>query len=117
MSLLAVENLTVGFDSGAAPLRVVEETSFALDAGSTMGLVGESGCGKSVTARAILRLLDWPLHIAPSSRVFFDGQDLGTLPERGMRQVRGRDIAMIFQDPMSALNPFLTIGTQLLEGE
>ena len=89
MSLLAVENLTVGFDSGAHPLRVVEETSFALDAGSTMGLVGESGCGKSVTAMSIMRLLPSPPSRVFGGRIIFEGQDLLSLSPENMRAIRG----------------------------
>jgi peptide/nickel transport system ATP-binding protein/oligopeptide transport system ATP-binding protein len=113
--LLRVENLTACLSTPSGDRPVLDDVSFSLERGRILCLVGESGCGKSVTARAILRLLDWPLHISPSSRVLFDGQDLGSLPERGMRQVRGRDIAMIFQDPMSSLNPVKRVGEQVAE--
>ena len=113
--LLHVEGLTACLSTPIGDRPVLDDVSFSLQRGKILCLVGESGCGKSVTARAILRLLDWPLHISPDSRVLFDGQDLGALPERGMRQVRGRDIAMIFQDPMSSLNPVKRVGEQVAE--
>ena len=115
MSLLAVENLTVGFDSGAHPLRVVEETSFALDAGSTMGLVGESGCGKSVTAMSIMRLLPSPPSRVFGGRIMFEGQDLLSLSPEKMRAIRGDRIGMVFQEPMTSLNPVLSVGFQIEE--
>ena len=115
MSLLAVENLTIGFDSGAHPLRVVEETSFALDAGSTMGLVGESGCGKSVTAMSIMRLLPSPPSRVFGGRIMFEGQDLLGLSPEKMRAIRGDRIGMVFQEPMTSLNPVLSVGFQIEE--
>jgi peptide/nickel transport system ATP-binding protein len=115
VSLLAVENLTIGFDSGAHPLRVVEATSFALDAGSTMGLVGESGCGKSVTAMSIMRLLPSPPSRVFGGRIMFEGQDLLALSPEKMRAIRGDRIGMVFQEPMTSLNPVLSIGFQIEE--
>ncbi|MGH7089617.1 MAG: ABC transporter ATP-binding protein [Stellaceae bacterium] len=96
-------------------MPVVQEVAFRLDRGRTLCLVGESGCGKSVTARAILRLIDPPLRIAPGSRVLFDSSELTDLPEAALRDVRGREIAMIFQEPMSALNPVRRVGAQVAE--
>jgi oligopeptide/dipeptide ABC transporter ATP-binding protein len=115
VSLLAVENLTVGFDSGTVPLRVVEETSFALAAGSTMGLVGESGCGKSVTAMSIMRLLPSPPSRVFAGRIIFEGQDLLGLSPEKMRAIRGDRIGMVFQEPMTSLNPVLSVGFQIEE--
>jgi oligopeptide/dipeptide ABC transporter ATP-binding protein len=94
----------------------VDNVSFALNAGETLGLVGESGCGKTVTSKAILRLLpERRSHIAGESRIHFDGHNLATADERTMRSIRGNRIAMIFQDPMTSLNPVFTIGWQIDE--
>ncbi|MGV2863224.1 ABC transporter ATP-binding protein [Achromobacter sp. AGC39] len=112
-ALLSVQDLTVSFRADDGPRRAVNGLSFELAVGETLALVGESGCGKSTTALAVLRLL------APGSRVrgriLFNGVDLAALPDRQLRQVRGRDIAMIFQEPMTSLNPVLTIGRQIGE--
>jgi len=118
VSLLAVEDLTVGFDSGesgALPRRVVEETSFALEPGSTLGLVGESGCGKSVTAMSIMRLLPSPPSRVFAGRIMFEGQDLLGLSPEKMRAIRGDRIGMVFQEPMTSLNPVLSVGFQIEE--
>ena len=96
-------------------MHAVNGVSFALEPGERLGLVGESGCGKSVTNLAIMRLLPKPAGRIVGGKVVFDGQDLVTLPENEMREIRGRDIAMIFQDPMTSLNPVLTIEEQLVE--
>jgi peptide/nickel transport system ATP-binding protein len=113
-SLLSVERLNTVFDlpSGTAP--AVIDVSFQLNAGETLCLVGESGSGKSVTALSILRLVQRPGRIA-SGRVVFKGRDLMTLDERAMQKVRGADIALVFQEPMTALNPVFTIGNQIEE--
>ena len=114
-ALLRVSDLGIGVATDASVVPVVQEVGFQLDRGRTLCLVGNSGCGKSVTARAILRLVDPPLWITPGSRVRFGNTELTNLPEAALRDVRGRDIAMIFQEPMSALNPVLTIGAQIVE--
>jgi len=113
--LLGVEGLTVGFNTENGPVRVVEDVSFELAEGETMGLVGESGCGKSVTAQTIMRLLPMPPARIDAGRVMFEGGDLLRLPEAGMRDVRGRRIGMIFQEPMTSLNPTQRIGHQVAE--
>jgi oligopeptide transport system ATP-binding protein len=95
-------------------VRAVDGVSFQLDGGETIGVVGESGCGKSVTGLSILRLVPPPGRVI-DGRVMFDGQDLRTLEEREMRRVRGRTISMIFQDPMTSLNPVLTVSRQITE--
>jgi ABC-type dipeptide/oligopeptide/nickel transport system ATPase component len=112
--LLAVDRLTVVFETGASPVVAVDDVSFTINAGETLGLVGESGSGKSVTALAILRLVQPPGRIT-KGRVLFQGRDLLTLSERDMREVRGAGISLIFQEPMTALNPVMTVGAQIAE--
>jgi oligopeptide/dipeptide ABC transporter ATP-binding protein len=112
--LLRVENLHTAFQTPEGLVPAVNGVSFSLGAGETLGLVGESGCGKTVTALSILRLL--PEQVSrQSGRIFFAGQDLMTLSPAGLRAIRGNRIAMIFQEPMTALNPVLTIGDQISE--
>ena len=108
-----MQHLTVTFDA-ARNTRVVDDVSFTMAAGETLGLVGESGSGKSVTAFSILRLLQPPGQIV-SGRILFEGQDLLTLSERDMRAVRGARISLIFQEPMTALNPVMRVGDQVAE--
>jgi oligopeptide/dipeptide ABC transporter ATP-binding protein len=112
--LLKVENLSVEFGSRAAPVRVVDGVSFEIPAGGALGIVGESGSGKSVTSLAIMGLIAESGRIA-SGTVAFEGVDLLKLPRNRMPEIRGRDIAMIFQEPMSSLNPVMTIGDQIGE--
>jgi peptide/nickel transport system ATP-binding protein len=112
-ALLDVQHLTVTFDA-ARNARVVDDVSFTMAAGETLGLVGESGSGKSVTAFSILRLLQPPGQIV-NGRILFEGQDLLTLCERDMRAVRGARISLIFQEPMTALNPVMRVGDQVAE--
>jgi oligopeptide/dipeptide ABC transporter ATP-binding protein len=113
-ALLTVDHLTTVFDlsSGAAP--AVNDVSFEIAAGETLGLVGESGSGKSVTALSIMRLVQPPGRIA-GGRILFKGRDLLALSERDMRAVRGAEIALVFQEPMAALNPVFTVGDQIAE--
>ena len=113
--VLAVEGLAVEFSTAAGTVRAVDGVSWSVGAGETLALVGESGCGKSVTALSIMRLLARPAGRITGGRVLFGGRDLLALPEGEMRAIRGRDIAMIFQEPMTSLNPVLTIGAQLAE--
>ena len=113
--LLSVRDLRVYFHTGAGVARAVDGVSFDVDAGETVAVVGESGSGKSVTALSMLRLIRPPGVIEPGSEVIFDGHDLLTLDEDAIRTVRGNRIAMIFQEPMSALNPVLTVGEQVAE--
>jgi peptide/nickel transport system ATP-binding protein len=112
-ALLEVRDLVTEFGKGLG-LLAVNGVSFSLERGKVLGLVGESGSGKSVTGFSIMRLLDKPGRIA-SGQILFDGVDLATLSEGGMRSLRGKRIAMVFQDPMMTLNPVLTVGTQLIE--
>jgi oligopeptide/dipeptide ABC transporter ATP-binding protein len=111
--LLKVDNLTVGFPSKSGLVRAVTDVSFELHPGEVLSVVGESGSGKSVTALAIMRLHPKSTQITGS--VQFDGRDLLAIDEDEMRSIRGRDIAMIFQDPMTALNPVFTVGSQIVE--
>lgn len=115
MALLQVKDLSVSFDNGEQRVNVLNKIDFAVERGKTLGIVGESGCGKSVTALAIMRLLPQPAGIINSGEILFDGNNIATLPARAMRSIRGKRIAMIFQDPMTALNPVHRIGQQLLE--
>ncbi len=112
--LLAVSHLTTVFDTPDGPVPAVDDVSFEIRAGETLGLVGESGSGKSVTALSIMRLVQPPGRIA-GGRLSFKGRDLLTLDERTMRTVRGADIALIFQEPMTALNPVFRVGDQVAE--
>ena len=112
--LLSVEHLTTVFDTASGPVPAVDDVSFEIREGETLGLVGESGSGKSVTAFSIMRLVQPPGRIR-TGRVVFKGRDLLELPERDMRKVRGAQIALVFQEPMTALNPVFTIGDQIRE--
>ena len=114
MSVLRVEALQTHFFTDSGVVKAVDGVSFSLDAGEVLGLVGESGSGKSVTGFSILRLVDPPGRVA-GGRILFQGEDLAALPERAMRRLRGKKIAMIFQDPMMTLNPVLRIDTQMIE--
>ena len=113
--LLRVHDLRTYFHLGGAVAKAVDGVSFDIRAGETVGMVGESGCGKSVTALSLLRLVDPPGRIESGSRIEFEGRDLLSLDEEGIRQIRGNRIAMVFQEPMTALNPVFTIGDQVAE--
>jgi peptide/nickel transport system ATP-binding protein/oligopeptide transport system ATP-binding protein len=114
-SLLRVERLRTWFDSDRGPIRAVDGVDFELQPGRTLGVVGESGSGKSVTALSVMRLVDDPGHIAPDSRILFGGRDLARLDERAMERIRGKEISMIFQEPMTSLNPVFTVSEQIAE--
>jgi len=113
--LLEVDNLRTVFDTSEGPAAAVDGLSLSIDAGQTLGVVGESGCGKSVTALSIMRLVQSPPGRIAGGRVLFEGRDLLTLDDESMRAIRGNDMAMIFQEPMSSLNPVLTVGYQIAE--
>jgi oligopeptide/dipeptide ABC transporter ATP-binding protein len=115
MALLEVEDLTVRFRTSHGLVRAVNGVSLSVGAGETVGLVGESGSGKSVTSQAILGMLGSRFAEVSSGRVMFDGTDLLTLPPREMRRRRGSDLAMVFQNPVTSLNPVVKIGTQIIE--
>jgi oligopeptide/dipeptide ABC transporter ATP-binding protein len=112
--LLRVEQLTAGFDAGGRLLPAVRDVTFTISHGETLGIVGESGCGKTVTALSIVRLLPPPGVIA-SGRIVFDGRNLLSLDEEGIRSVRGAGIGFIFQEPGAALSPVYTVGDQIAE--
>src|SRR5580692_3834935 len=103
--LLAVSDLSVAFRQGATETLAVDRISFSLAAGETLALVGESGSGKSVSALSIPRLLNYPAAYHPSGTILFDGHDLLRADEEKLRAVRGNDITMVFQEPMTSLNP------------
>ena len=113
--LITFRQLSVSFAAEKQRVRAVQEVSFAIHAGQTVGVVGESGCGKSVTAMALMGLLPPQAARIDSGEILFDGQDLLRLKARNMADLRGNQLAMIFQEPMTALNPVLTIGEQLCE--
>ena len=114
-TLLDIKNLSTYFNTSAGTIKAVNDVSFELREGETLGLVGESGCGKSVTALSIMRLVPSPPGRIVSGDVIFQGQNLLKISEEEMQNVRGRDIGMIFQEPMTSLNPVLSIGRQLRE--
>lgn len=111
--LLRVDNLSVAFYTDAGAALAVDRVSFAVYAGETLAVVGESGCGKSVTALSLLRLIPDPPGRITSGSIVFDGDNLLELPEAAMRAIRGNDISMIFQEPMTALNPVFRVGAQI----
>jgi peptide/nickel transport system ATP-binding protein len=113
-SLLDVEDLRIDLGQGPARHAAVEDVSFRIARGETFGLVGESGCGKSITALAIMGLLKSPLAIG-GGRIRLDGAEIQSLPQSELKSLRGRRIAMIFQEPMTALNPLLPVGRQIAE--
>ena len=112
-ALLSVEGVAVDLPTARGNLRAVDKVDLSLPAGRTLGIVGESGCGKTMLSRAILQLL--PKKARLSGRVMFDGQDLTHCSQETLRKLRARSLAVVFQDPMTSLNPVLTIGTQLME--
>ena len=115
-TLLEVRSLTTEFVTRGGVVRAVDGVSWDVAEGETVALVGESGCGKSVSALSVMRLVAAPAGRIVGGQVFFKGRDLLALSEEEMRRVRGREIAMVFQEPMTSLNPVLTIGRQLTEG-
>ena len=110
-ALLEIENLTIAFGPPDAPVVAVDQVGFAIRSGETVGLVGESGSGKSLTSLAVLRLTPPQARIL-GGRILFQGTDLLALPEAHMPAIRGRDVAMIFQEPMSSLNPLMTVASR-----
>jgi peptide/nickel transport system ATP-binding protein len=114
-AILEVRDLHTQFNTLDGVVRAVDGVSFALERGETLGIVGESGCGKSVTAMSILRLIPPETGRIASGSIKFEGEELTTLSEEAMKRLRGHRISMIFQEPMTSLNPVLTVGTQIAE--
>lgn len=114
-AVLTVENLVTSFKIGGRLLNAVDDCSFEVRRGQTLGIVGESGCGKSVTSLSIMRLIPTPPGQITSGRILFEGRDLVALPDNEMRRIRGNKISMIFQEPMTSLNPVYTVGDQIGE--
>ena len=114
--LLSVDNLVTAFETEEGRIRAVDGVSFTVRKGSTLGIVGESGCGKTVTALSLVRLLPQPVASILSGRIMFEGEDLAAASVERLHQVRGNRIGMIFQEPMTALNPVHRIGRQITEG-
>ncbi|MEJ2284510.1 MAG: ABC transporter ATP-binding protein [Desulfobacterales bacterium] len=114
-NILEVKNLVTAFDTEGGRIRAVDDVSFKLQKQQTLGIVGESGCGKSVTALSIMRLLPKPAGIIESGQILFNGFDLARLPADKMHEIRGKRISMVFQEPMTSLNPVHRIGKQLGE--
>ena len=115
MALLEIEGLKTQFFTSAGTVRAVDGVNYTVEEGETVAVVGESGCGKSVTALSIMRLVADPPGKIVEGQIRFRGTDLVSISEEEMRQIRGRDIGMVFQEPMTSLNPVLSIGRQLTE--
>src|SRR5688500_9962453 len=113
--LLQVKNLSVAFHQGGRTMLAVDRISFSVKKGETVALVGESGSGKSVTALSVMKLLPYPSASHPTGSIVYEGRDLLQLPEREIRQIRGDRISIIFQEPMTSLNPLHTIEKQIGE--
>ena len=113
--LLQVENLHTHFQTERGLVRAVDGVSFSLDQGVTLGLVGESGCGKTILCRTLMGLLPPSARVSEDACILFNGHDLRGLDEKAMRAIRGREVAMIFQDPMTSLNPVMKVGAQISE--
>lgn len=114
MALLEIENLNVEFGSEDRPFKAVDQVCLSIDKSEVVGIVGESGSGKSVTSKAVMGLIDWPGRVS-AQRLEFNGQDLLSMPEKQRRRITGCDMAMIFQEPMTSLNPCFTAGYQIME--
>ena len=115
MALVEVKNLKKYFYGPKGAVHAVDDVTMNIDAGETMGVVGESGCGKSVTSQSIMRLYDEKEEVSYSGTVRFEGENLMEIPYKEMDKIRGNRIAMIFQDALSSLNPVYTVGNQVVE--
>lgn len=113
--ILEIENLSTSFKTERGIMKAVDGVSFHVEKGEILGLVGESGCGKSVTSQSILRLYDEKYLASYEGKILFDGKDLLSIPEKEMRKIRGHEISMIFQDALSSLNPVFSVGDQIME--
>ena len=114
-NLLSIKKLSTYFYTEQGVVKAVQDVSFDIPRGKTLAVVGESGCGKSVTAMSVMRLIPWPPGKIEEGQIFFDGESLLEASEERMRAIRGNDIAMIFQEPMTSLNPVFTVGNQIVE--
>lgn len=114
--LLHISHLSLSFDTYRGRLEAIHDVSIQVHAGETVGIVGESGCGKSVTSQAVMKLLPQSVAHYDSGRIYWDGKDIVPFSEKEMNHLRGNEMAMVFQDPMTALNPVFTIGSQIEEG-
>ncbi len=114
-NLLSIKNLSTHFYTEQGLVKAVQDVSFDIPLGKTLAVVGESGCGKSVTALSVMRLIPWPPGKIVSGSIRFNGESLLDASERRMRQIRGNEMAMIFQEPMTSLNPVFTVGNQIVE--
>jgi oligopeptide transport system ATP-binding protein len=114
--ILEVENLHISFKTYSGEVKAVRGASFDLNKGETLAIVGESGCGKSVTSQAIMKLIPTPPATYNKGKIRYQGQDVIAMDEKQMSKIRGKEVAMIFQDPMTSLNPTMTVGDQLTEG-
>jgi len=115
VALLEIQNLSTHFHIRGGIIKAVDDVSLTIEAGQTLGLVGESGCGKSVTASSVMGLVPSPPGVIAGGKIIFDGQDLVGLPESSLRKIRGNMISMIFQEPMTSLNPVFPVGDQVGE--
>ncbi len=113
--LISIKNLKTNFYTYAGVVKALDGISLDIYKGETLGLVGETGCGKSVTALSIIRLIQWPPGRIDEGSIIFEGKDLLKLPNKEMREIRGNKISMIFQEPMTSFNPVYTIGDQIIE--
>ncbi|WP_425449334.1 ABC transporter ATP-binding protein, partial [Dethiothermospora halolimnae] len=114
--LLDVKNLSVSFDTYAGEVQAVRGTNFHVNKGEALGIVGESGCGKSVTVKSLLKLIPMPPGRIKSGSAMFNGKDLVKMSDKKLESIRGSEISMIFQDPMTSLNPTMKVGKQIMEG-
>ncbi|WP_173916944.1 ABC transporter ATP-binding protein [Halobacillus sp. Marseille-Q1614] len=114
--LLDVKNLHVSFDTYSGEVKAVRGVNFSINKGETLAIVGESGSGKSVTTKALMKLIPMPPGRIKEGEIFFEGRDLAKLSEKEMEKIRGKEISMIFQDPMTSLNPTMKVGNQIMEG-
>jgi len=114
-NLLSIKNLSTHFYTEQGLVKAVQDVSFDIPLGKTLAVVGESGCGKSVTALSVMQLIPWPPGKIVAGSINFDGESLLDASERRMRHIRGNDVAMIFQEPMTSLNPVFTVGNQIVE--
>ena len=116
INLLEVKNLNVSFNTYAGEVQALRDISFSVKRGETLAIVGESGSGKSVTVQTIMKLIPMPPGVIKNGEILFDGEDIVKANDKRMRELRGGKIGMIFQDPMTSLNPTTKVGKQIMEG-